>query len=120
MSSIMSVDYFAKRVAVEKSMLENNGAVPVVIDPATIALIISISVKLIKCLYKRYGKDPEKIQENIQTPGFLDTIGLRRVVFATLGWRRYRKEGATVMEALIKTGGKLKLEDIQMLITKGL
>ncbi len=117
---MMSVEYFAKRAAVEKFALEHGDSVPVMVDPATIMLIASITVKLIKCLYNRYGKDPEKIKENIQTPGFLDTIGLKRVVFAALGWRRYRKEGATVMEALIKTGGKLKLEDINMLLTQGL
>ena len=120
MSSIMSVDYFAKRVAVEKATIEHGGETPVVIDPATVMLIATISVKLIKCLYQRYGKNSEKIKDKIQTPGLLDTIGLKRVVFAALGWRRYRKEGATVVEALLKTGGKLKVEDIHTLITQGL
>ena len=52
---MMNIYYFAKRVAVEKHMMENTGITPVAIDPATIALIVSISVKVIKCIVKRYG-----------------------------------------------------------------
>ena len=121
-SQLNSVNDFARNVILEKHKIEKgpDAAIPVMIDPATIALIASITIKLIQCLYKRYGNKAADIKENIDTPGMLDQIGLKRMVFAALGWRKYRKEGATVIEALLKTGSKLRIEDISTLITKGL
>jgi hypothetical protein len=116
----MKLEYFAKRVAVEKSMIENNNAAPVAIDPATIMLITSISIKIIKCLVKRYGHNAEKVKENIDNPGFRDKVGLKRAIIMAIGWRRYRKDGASILEALLKTGGKLRIDDIYTLLTEGL
>lgn len=117
--TMMNVDYFAKRVAVEKHMMENNGITPVMIDPATITLITTLSVQLIKCLVKRYGNNTESIEKKIKKPSWMDTIRLKRVVRKVLGWRRYRKEGGNVIEALRRTGGKLTVNDIYALITDG-
>jgi hypothetical protein len=116
----MNIQEFSKEVVQEKYVIEHGPNIPVMLDPASIALIASLTIKLAKCLYNRYGKNAESIKENIQNPGLLDTIGLKRAVFAALGWRRYRKEGDTVIQALIKTGGKLTLEDLHLLIKEGL
>jgi hypothetical protein len=104
---------------------------PVFVDPATIMMLTSVTIQVIKCILERRqarkAAEAQAIPEStlkevaydIKNPSVFDKITLKRVILGAVGFRKYRKEGKSILESLLRTGSNLTLEDIANLMYQG-
>jgi len=92
----------------------------VFVDPATLMLITQITIKVIDCIIKRRRAKRERTEDasleqvacQVKHPTLLDKITLRKVIISVIGFRRYRREGRSIFESLLRTGSALSIQDI--------
>lgn len=83
----------------------------VVIDPATIMLIISITTTVIKAI-KKCKEKPEEALMLAKFPSKREQKLLRRNLRQGLGWVKYWKEGDLYYKAALETGQTITLQEI--------
>lgn len=94
------------------------------LDPATIAIIIEIIIKIVECYL---GKDKELYQKlppsefkfiwvNMLNPTFLDKISLRKIIFSVLGMRGYIKDGNAIHSAILDVRPSLGTMEICQIV----
>lgn len=113
----MNIKELSENVCREKIKIENPGMNTdgIAIDPATIMLIIKMVTKLVDCMKSR-NENVNSAQNVIQNPNFFDTIRTKAIVFRTVGFKKYRREGKAIMQSLRQTGNSLTLNNISDLL----
>ena len=112
--------YHANRIGAKVKNLHTSDKQEVFFDPATITLITTIVLQVIK-LIKHCTKDsetPEKeALEVAHRPSYRAERQLNRILRKKLGWKKYWKEGTKYKEAILDEGKTLTKEDILGLYT---
>jgi len=117
----MNIDQLSENIYQQKIRIENPGmnTEQVVFNPATAMLIFEIVTKLVKCMRDRNSsKNVVYVQNVVQKPGFIDIIRLKRIIRKAIGYRRYRSEGKSILQSVLRTGGTLTLDDIANLLER--
>jgi hypothetical protein len=94
-------------------MHSGGGKQEVMMDPATIALIAKISIKVIR-LVRQCRNSESEIQSIINNPDPKDEGALKRVVRKELGWFKYLLIGAKVVRALKSVGSKMDRNELSL------
>lgn len=84
----------------------------VVIDPATIMLVITLVTEIVKAIQKCKAKPTDGLVL-VNFPSEREKRVLKRKIRQKLGWRRYWKEGDAYYDATLKTGQNTTLEDLK-------
>ena len=94
-------------------MNRESGKQEVMMDPATIALIAKVSIKVIATI--RQCKNSESdIQSIINSPDPQDEGSLKRIVRRELGWFKYFLIGAKVVRSLKSVGSKMDRNELSL------
>lgn len=84
----------------------------VVIDPATVMLIMSLVSAVIK-IWQDCKKKPEEAVVVAQYPTSRERRVLKRIIRRELGLVKYWREGDKYYEAMLQTGQELNTQDIK-------
>ena len=116
----MTPEEFANRVYIDGVTYgKSDKTIEVFIDPATAIMLTQLTIKIIACIVERrrqkISEESEAVMEVaaiINDPSFLDKLTLRKMIFGAIGFRRYRKEGKSILESLLRTASGLTLGEI--------
>lgn len=108
----MKLDEVANQVA--NNMPKKNGEAA--LDPAMIPVIIDIVSNLIS-LYKGCNRSPGEAVRSAKAPSGWDRVVLNQTIRKQLGmgFFRFRREGAELVEAVMKTGKSFTETDMKEL-----
>jgi hypothetical protein len=84
----------------------------VVIDPATIMLIVTLTNVLIQVI-KKCREKPEEAVLVAQYPNIREKRVLKRKILQTIGIRRYISEGKKYYHAVLATGRETTIKDLE-------
>ena len=73
-------------------------------DPAIIVMIAELVSQMVGILQDNCGEDPLEASRKVSNPSRLQKRLLKWRIRRTMGFRAYRKHGADVYYALLKTG----------------
>lgn len=100
------MDELAKKVA------KNYGGGEAALDPSFILVIVDLINQIITA-FKNCKKSPAEVHAEMRSPGPWQRLALRSLVRNQMGFREFRQNGDEVMEALLKTGREVGLDDVQ-------
>lgn len=103
----MSIENLAQKVQ-DKLVTKQD----VVIDPATVMLIMTIVSGVIRA-WKECKKKPEEAVVVAQYPTDKEKRGLKRLIRKELGLRKYWKEGSKYYDAVLEAGSEITTKDLR-------
>lgn len=101
----MNIQKFSTEVA------ENYAGKNAAFDPATIMVIMEIITNIIQ-MFKDCKKTPEAAVEEAKAPSRWQRILLNSAVRRQIGRKEFRHDGDKIVSALLKSGGKVTVEDM--------
>jgi len=112
----MTIEDAAKRV---KNNIEGDSQV--FIDPASIMLMASIISAILSairlyCQWKKNKQDAQKLVDGSKEPGLIGYFILKRTVRKHLGRERFKTDGQKVIDAILKSGSQLSIEEAENLL----
>ena len=91
-----------------------NGNAQGALDPATIMTFAQLIMEAI-AKFKECKTSPGNAVQQMKSPGLFQRIQLRRTVKDAIGNSAFRQHGDNLVEALLDTGSKVSVEDVNNL-----
>lgn len=114
----MTVEDLAQKI---QNDVENSSEKLVFIDPMSIMLYIAIINAIINavrlfCILKKNRESAEKVSQECRQPGLGTRILVTRQVRKHLGIKDFRKNGAALVDKILRSGADLSLDEIETLL----
>ena len=104
------LDWFIRKVNREYSYDENRKYIPVIVDPASIIMVTSVIIEVIK-LIKRCRTERETINV-AHNPSSFEKRVLYRIIRKKLGWKEYFRNRHTLANSILNTGASMSEDKI--------